>query len=111
MGFMKEFYKNFGIKKLRFKPTYNPYTEPSMEVFGWHPEVKKWVEIGNSGIFRPEALRPFGLEDVTIIAWGLALERLAMLIYDIEDIREVFGDMVDLEWIRNYEVVGWLPQG
>ena len=40
------------------------------------PGLKKWVEIGNSGIFRPEMLLPMGLpEDVVCIAWGLSLER------------------------------------
>lgn len=65
-----------GITKLRFKPAYNPYTEPSMEIFSYHEGLKKWVEIGNSGIFRPEMLLPMGLpEDVVVIAWGLSLER------------------------------------
>ena len=39
-------------------------------------ELGKWIEVGNSGMFRPEMLRPMGLpEDVTVIAWGLSLER------------------------------------
>jgi phenylalanyl-tRNA synthetase alpha subunit len=37
-----------GIKQLRFKPAYNPYTEPSMEIFGYHPELGKWTEIGEN---------------------------------------------------------------
>jgi len=90
MGFMKEFYSNFGISKLRFKPTYNPYTEPSLEIFGWYERRKSWVEIGNSGMFRPESLEPYGIKH-RIIAWGLALERLFMLVYDVEDIRKVWG--------------------
>ena len=65
-----------GIERLRFKPTYNPYTEPSMEVFSYHDGLKKWVEVGNSGVFRPEMLLPMGLpENVSVIAWGLSLER------------------------------------
>ncbi len=65
-----------GIEKLKFKPAYNPYTEPSMEVFSYHNGLKKWVEIGNSGVFRPEMLLPMGLpKDVSVIAWGLSLER------------------------------------
>ena len=52
------------------------YTEPSMEIFGFHPDLNKWTEIGNSGMFRPEMLRPMGLpEDVRVIACGLSLER------------------------------------
>lgn len=65
-----------GISPLRFKPAYNPYTEPSMEVFSFHKGLNKWVEVGNSGVFRPEMLLPMGLpEDVCVIAWGLSLER------------------------------------
>ncbi|KRZ52803.1 Phenylalanine--tRNA ligase alpha subunit, partial [Trichinella nativa] len=76
MGILQEFYKRLGIEKLRFKPAYNPYTEPSMEIFSYHTSLKKWVEIGNSGMFRPEVLLPLGLaENVTVIAWGLSLER------------------------------------
>jgi phenylalanyl-tRNA synthetase alpha chain len=69
-----------GIENLRFKPAYNPYTEPSMEVFGYHPILKRWVEVGNSGVFRPEMLRPMGFpDDVKVIAWGLSLERYSLL--------------------------------
>jgi phenylalanyl-tRNA synthetase alpha subunit len=40
-----------GIENLRFKPAYNPYTEPSMEIFAWHKGLGKYVEIGNSGLY------------------------------------------------------------
>ena len=76
LGIINAFLEKLGIKKLRFKPAYNPYTEPSMEIFSYHEGLKKWVEIGNSGVFRPEMLLPMGLpEEVTVIAWGLSLER------------------------------------
>ncbi|KAL8440907.1 hypothetical protein Emag_007617 [Eimeria magna] len=76
MGVMKTFYKAIGIEKLKFKPAFNPYTEPSMEIFGYHPGLARWIEVGNSGVFRPEMLLPMGLpEDVMVIAWGLSLER------------------------------------
>lgn len=76
MGTIAQFFKRLGIENLRFKPAYNPYTEPSMEVFGYHPILKRWVEVGNSGVFRPEMLLPMGFsEDVKVIAWGLSLER------------------------------------
>ncbi|MFB6217712.1 MAG: phenylalanine--tRNA ligase subunit alpha, partial [Halobacteriaceae archaeon] len=52
MGTFEEFYSHFGIHDLRFKPTYNPYTEPSFELFGRHPETDELIEIGNSGLFR-----------------------------------------------------------
>ncbi|RZC49110.1 hypothetical protein C5167_017536 [Papaver somniferum] len=71
MGVLRDFFERLGMKNLRFKPTYNPYTEPSMEIYSYYEGFKKWVEVGNSGMFRPEMLRPMGLpEDVTCIAWG-----------------------------------------
>lgn len=92
MGVLKTFYAKIGISNLRFKPAFNPYTEPSMEIFGFHTLLNKWIEVGNSGMFRPEMLRPMGLpEDVTVIAWGLSLERPTMIRYGIKNIRELFG--------------------
>ncbi|WP_232686992.1 phenylalanine--tRNA ligase subunit alpha [Halobacterium zhouii] len=104
MGTFREFYGEFGITDIRFKPTYNPYTEPSFELFGRHPETDELIEIGNSGIFRPEMLEPLGIE-ADVMAWGLALERLLMLITGFEDIRDVHGTMGDLEFLRDAEVV------
>jgi phenylalanyl-tRNA synthetase alpha chain len=97
MGTIDDFFNRIGIKKLRYKPTFNPYTEPSMEVYGWHEKLNKFVEIGNSGIFRPEMLQPMGLpEDVQVIAWGLSLERPTMINYAIDNIRELFGHEVKI---------------
>jgi phenylalanyl-tRNA synthetase alpha chain len=102
IGTIKTFFEKIGITQLRFKPAYNPYTEPSMEIFGYHPELKKWTEIGNSGMFRPEMLLPMGLpEDVKVIAWGLSLERPTMIKYKIENIRDLFGHKADLNKQRN----------
>ncbi|NWJ07382.1 SYFA ligase, partial [Crypturellus undulatus] len=53
LGVLREFFRKMGISQLRFKPAYNPYTEPSVEVFSYHPGLKRWVEVGNSGVFRP----------------------------------------------------------
>jgi len=103
MGVFKEFYSALGITKLRFKPVFNPYTEPSMEIFGYHDVLAKWVEIGNSGIFRPETLQPLGIkQNVNVIAWGLALERAAMILFGVDDIRKVMGSSTDLQWIRDF---------
>ncbi|AFZ81287.1 phenylalanine-tRNA synthetase, putative [Theileria equi strain WA] len=92
MGVLETFYKSIGITNLRYKPAYNPYTEPSMEIFGFHTSLNTWVEVGNSGIFRPEMLLPMGLpENVTVIAWGLSLERPTMLRHNIRNIRDLIG--------------------
>ena len=101
MGVIASFFHQLGLTKLRFKPAFNPYTEPSMEVFAEHPE-RGWVEVGNSGVFRPEMLRPMGLpEDVQVIAWGLSLERPTMILYHISNIRDLFGHKVSLQSIRS----------
>ncbi|WP_135829967.1 phenylalanine--tRNA ligase subunit alpha [Halorussus halobius] len=104
MGTFEEFYAEFGITDIEFKPHYNPYTEPSFELFGTHPTTGEMVEIGNSGMFRPEVLDPLGV-DCDVMAWGLALERLLMLMYGFEDIRDVHGTLADLELLRETEVL------
>ena len=104
MGTFEEFYRQFGITDLEFKPHYNPYTEPSFELFGRHPETGETIEIGNSGLFRDEVLRPLGVE-CDVMAWGLALERLLMLTYGFDDIRDVHGTLCDLDLLRETEVL------
>lgn len=100
IGIFTEFFKKLGIEDLRFKPTYNPYTEPSMEIFAFHQGLNKWVEIGNSGMFRPEMLLPMGLPaDVNVAGYGLSLERPTMIRFGIDNIRDLFGPKVDLQMI------------
>ncbi|RQM27312.1 hypothetical protein B5M09_002794 [Aphanomyces astaci] len=102
IGVISGFFTKIGITQMRFKPAYNPYTEPSMEIFAYHPDLKKWTEIGNSGVFRPEMLRPMGLpENVRVIAWGLSLERPTMIKYRLSNIRDLFGHKVDLEQTKS----------
>jgi phenylalanyl-tRNA synthetase alpha chain len=102
IGVIAEFFERLGMSDVKFKPAYNPYTEPSMEIFAYHPDLKKEVEVGNSGIFRPEMLRPMGLpEDVTVIAWGLSVERPTMIKYGYDNIRSLFGPGVDLKLVRD----------
>lgn len=102
IGLLKEFFTRLGIEDLRFKPAFNPYTEPSMEIFSYHKGLDKVVEIGNSGVFRPEMLLPMGLpEDVVVIAWGLSLERPTMIKYGIDNIRDLVGPKVDLHMAKN----------
>lgn len=84
---LREFYSKMGLPQIRMRPGYFPYTEPSMEV-----EVLyngKWIEMGGSGVFRPEVLRPLGVRD-PVIAWGLGLERLVMLRHGFTDIRDLY---------------------
>ena len=97
-----------GMKDIRFKPAYNPYTEPSMEIFAFHPMLNKYVEVGNSGVFRPEMLRTMGVpEDINVIAWGFGLERQTMIACGIKSIRSIFGPKTDLEFIKNTNYYLW----
>ncbi|KAL8737205.1 MAG: hypothetical protein Q9181_001931 [Wetmoreana brouardii] len=106
IGFMEVFFGKMGIHKLRFKPAYNPYTEPSMEIFGFHEGLDKWVEIGNSGMFRPEMLEPMGLpKDMRVYGWGLSLERPTMIKYGVKNIRELLGHKVDLNFVESNPAV------
>jgi len=102
IGVLHTFFKKLGMEKLLFKPAYNPYTEPSMEIFIFHEGLGKWIEVGNSGIFRPEMLLPMGLpKDVNVLAWGLSLERPTMIKYGINNIRDLVGPKVDLQMVQN----------
>jgi len=101
MGYIKEFYRRMGITKIKFRPTYNPYTEPSMEALGYNEQLGKWIELINSGMFRPEALEPYGIK-VPVIAWGLGVERLAMMVYGRDNIRDILGSSSDIDWLRSY---------
>ena len=105
IGTIETFFNKIGITRLRFKPAFNPYTEPSLEIFGYHPDLKKWTEIGNSGMFRPEMLQPMGLPvGVRVIAWGLSLERPTMIKYRIKNIRDLFGHKVEMARTRTAPV-------
>ena len=81
---------------VRYEPAYFPFTEPSVEVFVRHPTVG-WIELGGSGIFRPEVTRPLGI-DVPVLAWGLGIDRMAMISLGIDDIRDLFSP--DLDQVR-----------
>ncbi|KAN0063317.1 Phenylalanyl-tRNA synthetase, beta subunit, cytoplasmic [Thecaphora frezii] len=101
IGFMEIFFRKMGVTDLRFKPAYNPYTEPSLEIFSYHKGLKRWVEVGNSGMFRPEMLRPMGLpEGVNVLGWGLSLERPTMIRYAVKDIRELVGHKVPISSVE-----------
>jgi phenylalanyl-tRNA synthetase alpha chain len=84
----------------RFLPAYFPFTEPSVELHVRHPRLG-WMELGGAGLFRPEVTQPLGV-DVPVIAWGLGLDRMAMVALEIHDIRDLFS--TDLEMIRSKRV-------
>ena len=92
--------EKMGYPEVRVRPAYFPYTEPSLEI-----EVKwrgKWLELGGAGIFRPEVTEPLGIKH-PVLAWGMGLERLAMLVLGLDDIRQLY--ISDLEWLRNQPLI------
>ncbi len=86
--------------EFQFRPAYFPFTEPSVELHVKHPELG-WMELGGAGIFRPEVTKPLGV-DVPVIAWGLGLDRMAMVALGIQDIRDLFSR--DLDFIRTKKI-------
>ena len=97
MGFLIEFYKKLGMKNVKLWPTYFPYTEPSLEVVGYSEAVKAWIELSGSGVFRPEVTVPLGVK-VPVLAWGPGIERLMLMRFGLDDMRELYGN--DLSWLR-----------
>jgi phenylalanyl-tRNA synthetase alpha chain len=95
VGLLKEFYKRMGTPKIRVRPGYFPYTEPSLEVEIWWNG--QWMELGGAGVFRPEVTEPLGVKE-PVLAWGLGFERLAMLIWGLKDIRDIY--VSDVDWLK-----------
>jgi len=104
LGYLKEFFRKMGYSDVRIRPGHFPYTEPSAEVDVFHPVKKEWVELGGSGIFRPEVTKPLLGFPVPVLAWGLGLDRLIKEYWNISDIRDSYKN--DLKQIR--EMKAWL---
>ena len=98
MGIQREFYKRIGITKIKFWPTFFPYTEPSLQTMVYNDRLGKWVELFGMGIFRPEVTKPLGINK-PVLAWGGGIERIAMLKYGLDDVREFYNN--DLNWLRS----------
>jgi len=102
LGVLKRFaIEVAGADKVKYRPDYFPFTEPSVELVAYK-EGYGWMEFGGSGIFRPEVTLPLGIK-VPVLAWGLGVDRLFMMKMGIEDIRYLFS--YDLDWIRRVEVI------
>ncbi len=88
--------------KIRFRPSFFPFTEPSVEVdMLWHGG-ERWVEMGGAGMVDPNVLRSVGYdpEDVTGFAFGLGIERLCMRRHGIDDIRLLYQN--DVRFLRQF---------
>lgn len=97
VGTLTAFYGKMGFPKVKVVPSFFPYTEPSAEVHLYMESRRDWVEMGGSGIFRPEVTLPVGITD-RVLAWGLGLERLAMLIHGLDAIGDLY--FATMPWLR-----------
>ncbi|MGI0017902.1 MAG: phenylalanine--tRNA ligase subunit alpha [Nitrosotalea sp.] len=98
MGLQTEFYHKMGIKKIKFWPTFFPYTEPSLQSMIYNEKLGKWVELFGMGLFRPEVTKPLGIKN-PVLAWGGGIERIAMLKFGLEDVRELYENKFG--WLRS----------
>jgi len=97
MGIQKEFYRKIGLTKVKFWPTFFPYTEPSLQSMVYNEKLGKWIELFGMGIFRPEVTKPLGITK-PVLAWGGGIERIAMLKFGVDDVREFYNN--NLSWLR-----------
>jgi phenylalanyl-tRNA synthetase alpha chain len=106
--FCKAFFEVDDLR-VRLRISHFPFTEPSMEVDIGTEAIGKpggWLEIGGSGMVHPNVLRAVDLEPEKYqgFAFGMGLDRMAMLKYGIPDLRDMFAS--DLRWLKHY---GFLP--
>ncbi len=103
LGYLKQFAKKMGFEKVRFRPAYFPYTEPSVEGDIWNEERKEWVEYFAAGIFRPEVTAAVFGKPIPVLAWGPGFDRMIMKINEIKDIRDLYKN--DLTQLRKMRVL------
>lgn len=102
--FLRQFFEDENLET-RFRPSYFPFTEPSAEVdiatnlFG----EGRWIEVLGCGMVHPDVLKNVGIdpEEYTGLAFGLGVERLAMLRYNVKDLRQFFEN--DLRFLQQFK--------
>ena len=104
LGFMQAFFETTELK-LRFRPSYFPFTEPSAEIdvmFESGPLAGRWLEVSGAGQVHPQVVRNMGLDAERYIgfAFGSGIDRLAMLRYGIDDLRLFFEN--DLRFLAQF---------
>ena len=102
LGYLKQFFSKMGYDKLRWRPAYFSYTEPSLEIDVWHEGKGKWLELGGAGMFRPEVTIPMFGKHVPVLAWGPGFDRIIMESFGIEDLREMYKN--DIGKLRGMKV-------
>ncbi len=99
LGVLEALARGMGLRKVMFKPAYFPFTSPSAEGYAYHEKLG-WIEFVGSGMFRPEVIMPLGIKKSRVLAFGMGIDRIAMILMNIEDIRDLFSR--DINTIRNY---------
>ncbi len=91
--------------KYRIRPSFFPFTEPSLEMDIWwgDEETGKWLEILGAGMVHPNVLRSVGVdpEEYSGFAFGMGVERIAMLFYGIDDIRLLYDN--DIRFLKQFQ--------
>jgi phenylalanyl-tRNA synthetase alpha chain len=95
IGVLKTVFERLGFDRVRFRPGYFPFTEPSLE--GDIFVDGSWLELVGAGVFRPEVTQPLGLKSV--LGFSIGIERIAMLKMGLTDIRKLY--LSDVAWLRN----------
>lgn len=101
-AFLQKFFEMDDVK-LRIRPSYFPFTEPSIEIdLLW--QGKKWLEIMGAGMVHPNVLRNCGVnpDEYQGFAFGFGWDRLAMLKYGLNDIRQFYDG--DIRWLENADI-------
>jgi phenylalanyl-tRNA synthetase alpha chain len=103
-GLLQDFMRRFfeADLELRFRPSYFPFTEPSAEVDIRSPKTGEWLEVLGCGMVHPNVLQQVNLDPDEYIgfAFGMGLDRLAMLYYGIPDLRMMFAN--DLQFLQQF---------
>ncbi len=103
LGILREFYNRMGFESVRFKPSFYPYTEPSLDAEVYVDGIG-WIEMGGAGVFREEVTAPIGIK-YPVLAWGLGVSRIAMLRLGLKDLRLLHKS--DVAFLR--ETPAWRP--
>jgi len=102
--FLQHFFDQNDVE-IRFRPSYFPFTEPSTEVdikMADGPNAGKWLEVLGAGMVHPEVFKSVGIDsqEFTGYAFGMGVERLAMLRYGVSDLRSFFEN--DLRFLKQF---------
>ncbi len=95
LGYLIEFFKKMGYEKIRIRPGYFPYTEPSLEIDIWNEKRKIWLELGGAGMFRPEVTIPIFGKHIPVLAWGPGFDRIIMDFFNITDLRQMYANDIN----------------